>query len=68
MVPSGGPVDSDVEVHHPDGEALLPVVISLVRTPGALQLISCLMTCQRCSYVKKLVYSPSVKDVMALLK
>jgi hypothetical protein len=36
VVPSGGPVDSDVEVHHPDGEALLPVVISLVRTAGAL--------------------------------
>lgn len=35
MVPSGGPVDSDVEVQHPYGEALLPVVISLVRTPGA---------------------------------
>ena len=29
-------MDSDVEVH-PYGEALLPVVIILVSTPGALQ-------------------------------
>ena len=36
VVLSGGPVDSDVEVH-PYGEALLPVVIILVSTPGALQ-------------------------------
>jgi hypothetical protein len=36
VVLSGGPVDSDVEVH-PDGEALLPVVFALVSTPGALQ-------------------------------
>ena len=36
IVPSGGPVDSDVEVH-PYGEALLPVVFTLVGTPGALQ-------------------------------
>lgn len=36
VVPSGGPVDSDEEVH-PDGEALLPVVFILVGTPGALQ-------------------------------
>ena len=36
VVSSGAPVDSDVEVH-PYGEALLPVVIILVSTPGALQ-------------------------------
>ena len=33
VVPSGAPVDSDVEVHL-DGEALLPVVFTLVSTPG----------------------------------
>jgi hypothetical protein len=36
VVPSRGPVDSDEEVH-PDGQALLPVVLILVDTPGGLQ-------------------------------
>jgi hypothetical protein len=36
VVPSGGPVDSVVEVH-PYDEALLPVVFTLISTPGALQ-------------------------------
>jgi len=67
VVPSGGPVDSDVEVD-PDGEALLPVVIILVETPGASGMNSCLMTGQRGSFVKKLVCSPSTQDMTALLK
>jgi hypothetical protein len=36
VVSSGGPIDSDVEVH-PYSEALLSVVIMLVGTLGALQ-------------------------------
>lgn len=65
--PSGGPVDSDVELD-PDGEGILPVVTILVSTPGALQAYSCFITEQKGSFVKKLVRSPSAKGIMALLK
>ncbi len=67
VVPSGDPVDSDVEVYSV-GEALLPVVTIMVRTPGALQAYSCFITEQKGSFVKKLVRSPCAKEIMALRK
>ena len=66
MVSSGAPVDSDVEVH-PYGEALLPVVIILVSTQGALQADFFLDVLPEGFFVKKFVYLPSTKDMTALL-
>ena len=57
---------SDLEVH-PNGEALLPVVIIWLAF-RALQAEFVLDIDQRGSFVKKIVCSPSTKDITALPK